>query len=212
MKILKQSTAATPGIGPFVDTAGAAATGLTLAQTDIIISKGGSTTYSAKNDATAATHRSGGVYTAPLDATDTGTLGPLTIAVNKTGSLPLRDVWTVVPANVYDAIVSGSDFLQVDKVQIAGSTSAATKQGAAAGAIILGTVTNSGHTPTTTAFKASDITEATDDHWIGRRVLFLTGNLFGQATAITDYVGSTSVYTVSALTEAPVSGDTFAIV
>lgn len=211
MKLLKQSTAATPGIGPFVDTSGAAATGLTLSQSDIILSKGGSTTYGAKNDATAATHRSGGVYTVPLDATDTGTLGLLNVVVNKSGSLPLKETFLVVPANVFDSLVSGSDFLQVDKVQIAGSTTAATKQSAAAGVIVTGTVTNSGHSPTTTAFKASDITEATDDHWIGRRVIFTSGALIYQATAITDYVGSTSVYTVSTLTEAPASGDTFVI-
>jgi hypothetical protein len=211
MKLLRQSTAATPGIGPFVTTAGAAATSLVISQTDVILSKGGSTTYSAKNDATAATHRNGGVYTIPLDATDTATLGPLTIVVNETGSLPLRDVWTVVPANVYDSLVS-TDKLQVDTVELNSVAASAANLEKSASVIVRGTVTSSGHSPTITALKASDITETTDDHFIGRVIIFTSGVLLRQATTITDYTGSTSVYTYSALTEAPANGDTFVIV
>jgi hypothetical protein len=106
----------------------------------------------------------------------------------------------------------GTDYLQVDTKQIASSTSAATKLNQSAGTIVAGTVTNSGHTPTTTALKASDITEATDDHFIGRVIIFTSGNLIYQATSITDYTGATSVYTYDALTEAPSNGDTFVIV
>ena len=43
-------------------------------------------------------------------------------------------------------------------------------------------------------------------------VIFTSGNLLRQATVITDYTGSTSVYTVTALTEAAANGDTFVIV
>lgn len=216
MKILRQSTAATPGIGPFVDTSGAAATGLTIAQTDVILSKGGTTTYAAKNDATSATHRSGGVYSVPLDATDTGTLGPLTIVVNETGALPLRDVWTVVPANVYDSLVS-TDKLQVDAVEINSSSAAAVRQALAAGVMIPGTVFNDSGTyaASTTVFYSDDVTEATADHYIGRRILFTSGALLGQATAITDYSLTAATYgtlTVSALTEAPADNVTFLII
>ena len=213
MKILKQSTAATPGIGPFVDTSGAAVTGLTLAQTDIIISKGGSTTYSAKNDATSATHRSGGVYTAPLDTTDTGTVGMLTIVVNKSGALPYSEKYLVVPANVYDSL-TGADRLQVDCLEMNSNTTAASNLANSAGVQYTGAVDNTAFTATTTIFETSSITTAAADHWKGRIILFTSGTLQYQATLITAYSLSSGRgrFTYNALTPAPASGVTFIIV
>ena len=216
MILLKKITSGTTTvvIGPFVDDTDGKTpeTALTISQGDVLLWKHGGTTFGAKNESSAATHRSNGLYTVALNDTDLNTEGQLILSVNETGALPVRHDFMVVPAHVYDGLVAGTDFLQVDKVQIAGSTTAATKQGAAAGVIFQGTVTNSGHTPTTTAFKCTDIVEATDDHWIGRRVIFTSGALLGQATAITDYAGATGVYTISALTEAPANADTFVIV
>ena len=63
----------------------------------------------------------------------------------------------------------------------------------------------------TTSF-VTDLTEATDDHYIGRSIIFTSGALDGQATTITDYNGTTKALTVTALTEAPVDNDTFEIV
>jgi hypothetical protein len=77
---------------------------------------------------------------------------------------------------------------------------------------VQGSVTNSGHTPTTTAFKAVGFTESTDDHFIGRVVIFTNGPLKWQATKVTDYTGSTQVFTVEAFTEAPTTADTFIVV
>lgn len=213
MKILKQSTAATPGIGPFVDTTGAAATGLTISQTDVILSKGGSTTYSAKNDATAATHRSGGVYTVPLDTTDTGTVGPLTVVVNKTGALPLKETFLVVAANVYDAM-TGADKLFVDAVEMNSSTTAASNLGVSGAVMATGTVDNTGFTATTTILETSSITTAAADHWKGRVIIFTSGTLQYQATAITAYSLSSGRgrFTYNATTSAPASGVSFIIV
>jgi hypothetical protein len=58
----------------------------------------------------------------------------------------------------------------------------------------------------------TDLTEATDDHYNGRIVVFITGVLAGQATDITDYTGATKLITMTALTEAPGNGDRFVIV
>ena len=58
----------------------------------------------------------------------------------------------------------------------------------------------------------TNLTEATDDHYNGRIVVFITGVLAGQATDITDYTGSTKLITMTALTEAPSNGDRFVIV
>lgn len=66
-------------------------------------------------------------------------------------------------------------------------------------------------TLTTTSF-TTNLTEATDNHYNGRRVVFLSGPLAGQATFISDYVGSTKRIDCVALTEAPANGDLFMIV
>ncbi|MBK9054945.1 MAG: hypothetical protein IPL78_29805 [Chloroflexi bacterium] len=58
----------------------------------------------------------------------------------------------------------------------------------------------------------TNLTEATNDHYNGRIVVFITGDLAGQATDITDYDGSTKMLTMTALTEAPISGNRFVIV
>lgn len=58
----------------------------------------------------------------------------------------------------------------------------------------------------------TNLTEATDDHYNGRVIIFITGVLAGQGTAITDYTGATKLLTVVAMTEAPGNGDDFVIV
>lgn len=64
----------------------------------------------------------------------------------------------------------------------------------------------------TTTTMTTDLTEATDDHYNGRSIVFTSGALNGQATDITDYTGSTKLITMTALTEAPTNGTTFKIV
>jgi hypothetical protein len=59
---------------------------------------------------------------------------------------------------------------------------------------------------------STNLTEATDDHYIGRTVVWTTGVLLGQASDVTDYVGVNGVLTFSALTEAPGVGDQFILV
>jgi hypothetical protein len=107
---LKQSTATSVLLGPFVDDADGktAETALTISQSDVLVWKEGGTTVAAKSDATSATHRASGYYTVPLDSTDTGTLGALTVAVHETGALPVRHEFFVVPAAVYDAVKAGT--------------------------------------------------------------------------------------------------------
>lgn len=122
MQLLKQSTAATVVLGPFVDdTDGKTAeTGLTIAQADIRLSKNGAA-FAQTNNSAGATHMENGYYSVPLDTTDTGTLGRVTVAVSESGALPVWREFHIVPANTYDSIVSGSDYLQVDAHEIEGS-------------------------------------------------------------------------------------------
>lgn len=119
---LKQSTAATIKLGPFVDdTDGKTAeTALTISQADVRLSKNGGD-MAQKNDATAATHDELGYYDVPLNATDTGTLGRLRVMVTEPGALAVWDEFIVVPANAYDSLVLGTDYLAADAMQVEGA-------------------------------------------------------------------------------------------
>lgn len=119
MNILKQSTAATIKLGPFVDdTDGKTAeTALTIGQADIRLSKNGGD-IAQTNNATGATHDELGYYDIPLDTTDTGTLGRLRVLVSKAGALPVWQDFVVVTANVYDSMFS-TDKLDVAVVEMA---------------------------------------------------------------------------------------------
>ena len=122
MNLLKQSTAVTLLIGPFVDSTdgNTAETALTISQADVRLSKNGGN-MAQKGEATSCTHDEIGYYTCPLNTTDTGTLGILKLMVHESGSLPVWHEYLVVPANVYDSLVGGTDYLQTDAVQIEGS-------------------------------------------------------------------------------------------
>lgn len=120
MLFLKQSTAITLMIGPFIDdTDGKTAeTGLTEHPADILLSKNGGN-FAAKNEGTNCAHQNLGWYTCPIDITDTNTLGRLQLHCHEAGFLPVFHEYMVLPANVYDSLISGSasDYLDVAVVQ-----------------------------------------------------------------------------------------------
>lgn len=119
---LRQSTASQEILlGPFLDSTdgNTAETGLTIANTDIKIWKEGATTEANKNSG-GATHIASGRYYAVLDATDTNTLGKMEINVHVSGALAVRREFMVLPANVYDSLVLGTDNLEVDSTLIEG--------------------------------------------------------------------------------------------
>lgn len=119
MSILKQSTAATIKLGPFVDdTDGKTAeTGLTISQADIRLSKGGGDIAQSHN-AAGATHDELGYYDVPLDTADTDTLGRLRVIVSESGALPVWQDFLVVTANVFDSLCS-TDKLDCAVVEMA---------------------------------------------------------------------------------------------
>lgn len=121
---LKQSTAKTIKLGPFVDSTDGVTpeTGLTISQADIRVSKNGGD-FAQTNNAAGATHDENGWYDVPLDTTDTGTLGTLTVAVYESGALPVLNRFMIVPANVWDSFF-GADYLQVDRIQVGGTANA----------------------------------------------------------------------------------------
>jgi hypothetical protein len=133
MQWLKQSTAYTFRIGPFVDSTDGftAETGLTIAQADIQISKAGGA-FAQTSASPTTTYDSMGHYQCPLTSTDTGTLGPLRVYIYKAGALPVWQDFMVVPPNVYESLVKGVEWLEVTadapKVGISGTDITTYKQ------------------------------------------------------------------------------------
>lgn len=127
---LKQSTAVTKKMGPFVDDTDGKTpeTGLTIQKADVRLSKNGGDMAAANADQgesdAGAAHDELGLYDVSLDATDTATLGILRLDIQKSGALPVWEEFQVLPANVYDSLV-GSDYLQVDVKQWKGATAPA---------------------------------------------------------------------------------------
>lgn len=155
---------------------------------------GGTTSYGASSSV---------VYYVPTQAETNYTA--FVVTAYKTGCIPVS-VTIITSATA----TAGT----VDVGALGGDTAAATQLSLSASVIIRGTVSTAVLSPTTTAFAADDITEATADHYLGRSLIFTSGALLGQATRITGYslVSAEGNFAVVALTEAPANNDTFIIV
>lgn len=115
------------------------------------------------------------------------------------------DTSTDIPALLPAALVGGR--IDANVGAISTSATAADNLEQSALGIVVGSATG---TPTTTVI-GTDLTETTTDHYKGRILTFVTGSVAGQSTDITAYNGSTKELTVTALTNAPASGDAFVI-
>lgn len=126
----EQSQTATVICGPFISTADGytVATSLTIARADTYISKNGASP-SSKNETTSAAHGKFGYYKVFLDGTDTATPGSLDITIYEGGYLRVRKTVMILPANVYDSLVGGTDTLNVDLTQIQGTAPTTTSAG-----------------------------------------------------------------------------------
>lgn len=196
---LKQSTAFTFRIGPFLDSTDGvtAETGLSIAQADLQISKNGGA-FAQTSASPTTTHDADGWYQCPLTATDTDTLGPLTVQVVMAGALPVWEHFVVVPAEVYDTFVLGTG-----------------RMARAVNSIVTGTA-DTGSSTTSVVCSAVSPSAGAADSFKGQILAFdattTTAALRGQKTDITaNTSGGTPTLTVTALTTAPASGDTFTI-
>lgn len=128
---LKQSTSVTIVIGPFTKpSSGDPNTALVLRDDDIHLSKNGAA-FGVKNDTTDPAHMDAGMFSCVLNATDTGTLGTLTLICidPNVDSTDVNDLFTplylsVVTANYWDSKY-GADTRQVDVTQWSGTNVAA---------------------------------------------------------------------------------------
>jgi len=175
----------------------------------VIAASCSATSNLSRRGAWKVTDNAGGAVTQTLDdntqniadvLVDTGTTIPGTITTLQSDT---DDIQTRLPA----ALVSGK--MDSDMTAISGDTTAADRLEAVMDATFIGQV-NAG-TPTTTAFivDGTGLVDATDDHYKGRLITFTTGALAGQQTDVTASDGTTKIFTVTALTEAPADNDFF---
>ena len=108
LKVLRRGTSQNLLLGPFIDGVDGATplTGLTIANTDIRVSKNGLNMV-AKNSG-GATHDENGMYTMTLDATDTDTVGLLQLSCKMAGALSVWDDFQIVEEAVYDRLYAAS--------------------------------------------------------------------------------------------------------
>jgi len=151
-----------------------------ITKTDITPTSGG---------AYAWTHKGNGIYRLVIPASDNDTCGVLWIVGVCDGVLPFESPrYTIVPANVYDGFVAGTDKLKVHTDEITdGLIDDETRL----------------HGGTAQAGGASTITlaagaVATDDYYKHSIVAITAGTGAGQAGVISSYVGSTRVATMTA--------------
>jgi hypothetical protein len=181
--ILKQSTAATVVLGPFLDDTDGKTpeTGLTISQADVRLSKNAGT-FAQANESTSATAMENGYYSKPLNTTDTNTLGRLVVAVTEAGALPVRQDYVVVTADEFDR-----QFDTVGAVPAMGIIDRGTAQSATSTTLVL----------------RSAATFA-DDTIIGATLMaFGATQGYWQSRSVTDFVLSTDTATVDAWSVTP---------
>jgi hypothetical protein len=212
---LRQSTPFTFTHGPFVDPADGRTPmpALTIGAGAIYVSKNGAA-MTAKSDPTGGgTGSALGFYSAVLNATDTGLLGPLRVYTNVVNALPVWRDFQVLPPDIFDALADGSILLRVSALQINNSSTAAQKLARAAIGVFYGTTSVGGGT--INSFTTPDILEATPEHFKGRTVTFTSGALNGQSSVISAYAllssPSRGQFTVANLTEIVPDGTDFTI-
>lgn len=164
--LLRQATAATVKLGPFLDPADGVTpkTALTITPALRKLSKNGAA-FAATSDGSNATHDADGWYGCSLTTADTGTLGRLQLSCMPAGATPVWAEYEVVPAAVYDADRLG--------ITLRGALHYGTAQGGGASALTL-------------AAAASSL----DDYYNGCDVVLLTGTGAPQVRPVQDYVGS----------------------
>lgn len=119
MAFLKQSTAITLRIGPFVDKTDGVTEETGLAATGTEISKAGGAFAAGP---ALGTHDSDGWYPIALTTGNTDTLGSLMVKVHDAAThLPVWQEHFVLAAQVFDSLFAGTDLLDVSMTQIAGA-------------------------------------------------------------------------------------------
>lgn len=125
--------------------------------------------------------------------------------------IPITSTFEILPTAL------SNNFVKSSVQDIGGNTTAATNLGSTAANIGRGTCTTGGSTTSIPTSAFSPNAGIVSGQFIGRTIIFdgntATAALQGQATNITaNTSGSTPTFTVTALTNAPASGDTFSVI
>ena len=220
MYLLKQSTAGQEvPLGYFLDSSDGDTeeTGLTIANTDIKLHKTGATTLANKNSG-GGTHISNGVYYATFDATDTDTLGPMTVFVHVSGALAVRLECMVVTSARYDVLTGTTANTPSDVVQISGDSTAADNAEAffdgtgyaGTNNVIPSVTTVTGNVEGSVASVAGSVGSVTGG--VGGNVVGSVASVVGSVGSVTGNVGGNVVGSVGSVTgHTPQTGDTYAL-
>jgi hypothetical protein len=173
--VLRQSTASQAVmIGPFVDSTdgNTEETALTIANTDVKLSKNGATGVSKNSGGCTHDSTFTSYYVCTFDATDTSTVGRLQVSVHKSGALPVYHEFQVAEEAVFDACCASGAAPQ------SFPTNFASMSITAGGAVTAGTVSDK------TGYSLSGTqTFNNTGTW--------TGNLSGSVGSVTGNVGGT---------------------
>lgn len=126
MILAKLSTAKTLSFGQVLDSNGAEYTGAVVGDVKICKNNG---TPAALNGSATLTHKEVGMYELVLTASDLSEVGVITVQLSKTTYVAAPVRINVLPALVYDSLVGGTDALQVDLLQILGTSLTETSAG-----------------------------------------------------------------------------------
>ena len=119
---LKQNTQVKVPMGPFVDASDGATleAAIAWATTEANIIKHDGSAVEDIGTNTWSAHLGGGYYNVTLTASNTDTLGMLVVVGHDAAARPVRREFMVLPANVYDSLVLGTDLLDANTSEING--------------------------------------------------------------------------------------------
>lgn len=215
-QVLKQSTATTINIGPFIDDTDfkTLETGLTVTsmtvklikQSDTFSSTNTSFSPTASGGSNDAQHVASGMYNLELTTTNTDTVGRLEVVITITGALPVFHRFLVIPSTKWTEMVatgpsSIDDLNETDCSTIASTTS---PMGRICGNKFERFIaTGTADSGSTTTVVDTERTEGDTDYWAGNFIVFTSGTVAGQARFITGFNAATDTLTFTpALTQA----------
>ena len=115
-KPLQVGTTASFPFGPFITTAGVAATDLTINASNIFISKNGATLVKLNSTGVALVHDKDGYYDLSLDVTDLNTLGPGLVETKNATALHVWEPIIVMTIPAYKFLYGATGASHVDQV------------------------------------------------------------------------------------------------
>lgn len=223
-RYLKQNTATTIVVGPFYDATDGKTPEVALTATNekltMVVDNAGSpvlaidanaTASGGSNDFVHVTNDDGGYYTLELAAANVNYVGGAVLSITyATDHLPVFHEFNILPAQVYDSMISGTDLLDANVAQVAGS-SVTTLTGAYPSLGIVDSGTAQGAADSTHIQLRSAAAFA-DGELVGTTVVITGGTTgVGQARIITDYTGSTDTATVDTWTTTPTGTITYIV-